>query len=294
MNFTVKRRIGLGAGLLLVGAAVGAAVQRASAEGVPVTTPLFYSGTLVDNGAPVNGPRALTIYLWSSPTDTTSASNKCSTVLTAVMISNGKFRVPLDASCTAAVHGFPELWVEVLVGATSLGRKKLGATPYALQAGRASEAVGNLRKELDALKAQSVPAGAISMFAGACPAGWSEVTALRGRVPRGEPAGNAASLDNGGSDDAVVAAHTHAVAGRTGHVDTIESFRNVQIGGGPAVGRNHFAAWTGGPFMQVDDVANYPAAGHTHSFNVTSASAGESAAGKNMQAFREVIFCVKS
>jgi hypothetical protein len=42
-----------------------------------------------------------------------------------------------------------------------------------------------------------VPPGAIVMFAQACPAGWSELTEMRGMTPVGEPSGNSASLDIG-------------------------------------------------------------------------------------------------
>lgn len=58
-------------------------------------------------------------------------------------------------------------------------------------------------------------AGMIAAFASACPTGWSEYTAGRGRFLRGEPTGNAASLDQGGSDDEVLIAHTHGVTGTT-------------------------------------------------------------------------------
>jgi hypothetical protein len=42
---------------------------------------------------------------------------------------------------------------------------------------------------------EGVPPGAIILFSKACPAGWDELTTMRGRSPIGEAAGNHGSLD---------------------------------------------------------------------------------------------------
>lgn len=109
---------------------------------------------------------------------------------------------------------------------------------------------------------QLVPSGMIAMFAGACPTDWSPYAAMNGRVPRGEPTGNPASLDVGGSDDAIVASHQH---GSTG------------LSINPAGGHGHAAtsavANAGAHAHQVSgNTAN--AGRHRHNVSGNTASAG--------------------
>jgi hypothetical protein len=51
-------------------------------------------------------------------------------------------------SCAAAVHTYPDLWAELFVNADSVGRSKLGAVPYAIEADAASQAAGALATRL--------------------------------------------------------------------------------------------------------------------------------------------------
>jgi hypothetical protein len=82
-----------------------------------------------------------------------------------------------------------------------------------------------------------VPAGTIAFFTGACPSGWSEYTALRGRVLAGTPSGGTDTgtvgtpLANLGSrTTSEVAAHTHSVdppstasgANSAGHTHSVD------------------------------------------------------------------------
>jgi hypothetical protein len=122
-----------------VSAAVLLNLRSASADGVPATTPLFYSGRVAENGIPVEGVRPIVVDLWDDPTSTDVARRKCESVTTAATITNGLFRVALDPSCTTAVNANRDLYAEVTVGTTSLGRRKIGAVPYALQAGHAAD-----------------------------------------------------------------------------------------------------------------------------------------------------------
>ena len=135
---------------LAVAALVGAYhLGRARADGVPTVTPLFYGGMLEDNGRPVEGRRDLTIRLWDAATGGATA---CTTAVVNVEFAAGRFRVPLDASCAGAVRSNPNLWAEVQIGGTTFPRSKLGAVPYALEAGRASGAAGALETRLAALE----------------------------------------------------------------------------------------------------------------------------------------------
>ncbi len=47
----------------------------------------------------------------------------------------------------------PDLWIEVQVEGSLLGRSKLGAVPYALEAGRASDAAGALDSRISTIEA---------------------------------------------------------------------------------------------------------------------------------------------
>jgi hypothetical protein len=67
--------------------------------------------------------------------DVCSANNALNPSLVA-----GRFQVKLPVSCTEAVKGSPDIWVEVEVDGGPLGRTKLGAVPYALEAVHASQA----------------------------------------------------------------------------------------------------------------------------------------------------------
>jgi hypothetical protein len=126
---------------LVVSGAIGYRIARAG--GVPTTTPLFYSGTLEESGQPADGARDITLRLWSDPNSTDGAFLMCTTIANQTQVAGGKFRIPLDATCTQPFHDNVDLWLEVLVANTSVGRRKIGVVPYALEAGRAAGASGN-------------------------------------------------------------------------------------------------------------------------------------------------------
>ena len=136
------------AGLLVV----GWEIRRALAEGVPSTDPLFVGGMLTDGGSPVEGPRDLTVRLYATAA---GGSAVCTTSAAGTSVSGGRFRIPLDATCATAVHADPDLWMEVQVGTTTFpGRSKVGAVPYALECGTASQAAGALAAELADLRSR--------------------------------------------------------------------------------------------------------------------------------------------
>jgi hypothetical protein len=292
----MKRRVvgGVGLGALLVAVGVGALIQlrarQATADGVPSATPLTYSGILEDNGSLVDETRTIQIVLWNDAESTADANRLCSTTAD-TPVQGGRFRVTLAGACAGAVADEADVWVQVLVDAVSLGRSKLGAVPYALEAARASAATGDLATQV-------VPTGMIAMFAGACPTGWTEQTAMRGRFPRGEPAGSAGSLDQGGSDDAVVVSHSHSVSGSTSttgnHTHTQSVTANEGSCPGSGIARADWNFDTAGNLCTYPQAQTWSADGnHSHTVTGTAAPAGESATGKNRPAFQEVIFCRK-
>lgn len=307
---------------------------RVFAENVPAQTPLFYAGTLEENGKLVDGMRTVTLSAWDKESD---GKLICQSVTENLTVSAGHFRMALSDACVGelrAANKPADVWIALSfkdAGGTPHdipGRSKVGAVPFALKSGSAESASGPLL-------AQVVPPGMIAMFAGACPAGWAEYQALRGRVPRGEPMGNAGALDIGGNDDAVVVSHTHAASagggdhkhsGSTGsesakhaHTGTTDSnfawdSCNIFDSGGtasafePAVFTSHYI---GGSCAYRDKTAHvhsittapnsadhshaFEASGgaHTHAFTTADATGAVAKTGQNMQAFREVIFCIK-
>lgn len=130
-------------------AGVAYRVGRARADGVPTVSPLYYGGMLDDGGTPVSGTRNLTVRVWDAATGGTAV---CTTAAPGTTFSAGRFRVALDAACAGAVRANPNLWAEVQVDTTTFPRTKLGAVPYALEAGRAAGASGPLETRIAALE----------------------------------------------------------------------------------------------------------------------------------------------
>ncbi|MBK6534929.1 MAG: hypothetical protein IPF99_36930 [Deltaproteobacteria bacterium] len=141
-------------GLCALVGVVAYRVGRARADGVPTASPLYYGGVLDDGGRPVEGMRNVTIRLWDMASGGTAA---CTTVAPNTAFSGGRFRIELDAACTGAVRSNPNLWAEVLVDSTTFARTKLGAVPYALEAGRAAGASGPLEARIAAVEALAQP-----------------------------------------------------------------------------------------------------------------------------------------
>lgn len=157
-----------GAMILLTGAVLGIGYNQrgARADGVPTMNPMTYSGTLEEAGAPVNGARNLRLTVWDDATSAESSRIRCITSAPAAPVTGGRFQVTLDNACTAAVRATPDLWIEVEVNGSSLGRTKISAVPFAVEAGRAAELTSAASNLL-------VPPGTVVGFAGdTAPAGW--------------------------------------------------------------------------------------------------------------------------
>src|SRR5690349_16552515 len=90
-----------------------------------------------------------------SPARRSQESKKCETAPTGKMaVVDGRFRIGLDDACVDAVHADSDLWIEVVVEGEPLGRVKLGAVPYAVEAARAAAATGPLQQQIGALQQQ--------------------------------------------------------------------------------------------------------------------------------------------
>jgi hypothetical protein len=135
-----RRLVVAGAACAAVLAVVSAyIVGRARAAGVPTMQPLTYSGILTDAaGTPLTGMQNIQLTLFDAAT---AGNQVCSAGPSGVTLaSGGAFQVVLPAACTSAIHANPDLWIEVFVGGNSLGRTKIGAVPYAVEADHAVNA----------------------------------------------------------------------------------------------------------------------------------------------------------
>jgi hypothetical protein len=132
-----SKRIAVGLSLAATFAA-GYWLNRARAAGIPATAPLTYSGTLTaGDGMALTGQRTIQVALH---TQASGGSAACSSAAATVTLAAGTFQVSLGDACTAIVHANRDLWIDVLVDGTSLGRAKLGAVPYAVEADIATTA----------------------------------------------------------------------------------------------------------------------------------------------------------
>ena len=195
-------------------------------------------------------------------------------------------------------------------------RTHVGAVPYALEAASAVSASGTLAQQV-------VPSGMIAMFAGSCPAGWSEYMPLRGRFPRGEPTGDVTSLGMGGTDDAVVPAHTHTITGTTSGGDHAHTMSLTTSGVGDHSHAQYVTAnpgsCPGSSIVRTDYTGDVPGGGacpydqgwasgaagahshtvsgssdvasHAHTLTGTASATGVSATGMNIPSYAELLFC---
>ena len=141
---------------------------RARADGIPGMLPITYAGQLEEGGAAVNGSRNLRLTIWDDASSTESSRTRCITTASGATVTSGRFQVVLDNACTAVVRATPDLWLEIEVNGSSLGRTKLSAVPFAIEANRAS---GLTPAAANAL----IPTGTIVAFGGntdRVPAGW--------------------------------------------------------------------------------------------------------------------------
>jgi hypothetical protein len=116
----------------------GLGLKYVRAHGIPDMNPMYYSGTLTENGQIVSGQRDFTVNLWAD--GTTPGTPLCQTLSSATPVENGRFRIALASACVAAINQNNNAWIEVLDGTTSLGRTKIGAVPYAVEANHATSA----------------------------------------------------------------------------------------------------------------------------------------------------------
>ncbi len=112
---------------------------RAVASGAPSVGALNYSGVLEDaDGNPLAGTHNILLQFWGD--DTTTEKLLCTLNSEGLALSAGRFSLALPDTCAPSFQTSPDVWVEVSVDGASLGRVKVGAVPYALEATHATAA----------------------------------------------------------------------------------------------------------------------------------------------------------
>lgn len=226
MSLKKKRTIVVGVAALVPMVVLAYVLGRANAAGLPTMPPLMtYSGTLTDpNGAPLTGSKNVQLQVWSQASG--GATPACQTTSAPQTLVGGVFQVALPDTCTPAVRASGDLWIEVLVDGATLGRTKIGAVPFAIEAGSASAAAGALDTRLAslmppkavvyaALTAAEVTAAFDASGLGKAPgayAGWAICNGANGTPNLANKfvrTSVTASGAVGGSD--TVAAHSHAI-----------------------------------------------------------------------------------
>jgi len=126
--------------LACVGCGVGGfLLANASAVGPP-TTPneaLFYAGFITDDtNVPLDGDQTIELKVLIDSVGS-PGGELCTTGPVTVPVDQGRFRMAVPDTCKAAFEAEPNTWVRLVVNGTELGATRVGAVPYALEAGRA-------------------------------------------------------------------------------------------------------------------------------------------------------------
>jgi len=106
------------------------------ADGAPTTQPLFYSGTLEDDGVLAEGNYAIRLTLHDA---VTAGAVVCMSETAAVPVVAGRFRMDVS-DCADELQTEPDAWAAVqFTGSDGTphaipGRTKVGAVPYAMEA----------------------------------------------------------------------------------------------------------------------------------------------------------------
>lgn len=131
-----KRAAAVG-GVMLAASAATLLAVRARAAGIPAANALTYTAYLeTPDGTPMTTATQVAVAVWDAQMDGTKV---CGADAQKVLPVAGRFQLPLP-DCQAAVAASPDLWLEATVDGKSLGRTKLGAVPYAVEANHAASA----------------------------------------------------------------------------------------------------------------------------------------------------------
>jgi hypothetical protein len=285
MNSTLKR-CGIYASLVTVTALATLLAVRARAAGIPDADVLTYTGYLEDaDGRPLTDELSgISLEVW----DAAEAGKRlCDTSVENVTPQAGRFQLVLPAECVDAVKATPNVWIDVKVEGASLGRTKLGAVPYAVEAGHATSA-DEAQAAGGALAQQIVPAGAVLAFnLPTCPAGWSRFDPAGGRAIVGVNASGANGLSQRKLNDTMGEEnHTMTVSEMPPHTHSILIY---DAGSGPNEGTwnltwDVFGSQNAKPPLRGSGIQNFMA----------NQPAGGGTPFTNMQPSIALLYCLKN
>jgi hypothetical protein len=305
-----------------------AALVLAGGGGVAgaVPTSFSFTGRLADGGVPVDGNVTLDLALY----DVASGGSSLWSESHAAVADNGLVSVAMGGQAALDPGDFAggDLWLAVSVDGQALTpRLQIRSVPYAMRAEVCDSAdtlgtlepadvqevldsscsVGSAIRDISPTGTVTcepvvgVPGGAIAFFAGSCPGGWTEYTALQGRMPMGMPAGTTVGTTVGTALTSsattrtidTVAAHTHTVTpsaasisvatsgshNHTASSDTTGSAHTHELwvepfGGYGTYGVSGVVNSTGGEY--AGGIANSTGSGHTHGVTVNTTNSSHS------------------
>jgi microcystin-dependent protein len=291
-----SQRIALVAGVSLVGVLF---VVRAWAGGVPTEHALVYAGKLEQvDGTPVTGEHAIQVSFWKQADPPSGEMPLCQYPSELMEVTNGRFSVSLPKTCESAVKSSSDVWVEVALDGVPFAPSKLGAVPYALEAGHALTA----DRASAELQQQIVPSGAVMPFnLSSCPAGWSPLADAAGRVIVGASNPDALGTTFGSDEVSLqldqVPPHAHEIAD-PGHAHSPESSIGLVIY--ECTNRTDMGYASGGQFSSHERCANNRSGlgvrGATAPSQTGISATQQSGGGKafdNRQASLALLYCQK-
>src|SRR5262249_33217354 len=133
LRIRIPNRVVLVVAVGVAGVGLGFGVARAAIPD-PATS-LVYTGVLEDNGALVEGQRAIAVELHKTATGTGAGDLLCRVAPGNVGVVHGRFSIPLaDSTCSNGVQANADVFVEVRVDDVAVGaRTQIGAVPYAVE-----------------------------------------------------------------------------------------------------------------------------------------------------------------
>jgi hypothetical protein len=207
-----------------------------------VPNQITYQGTIKEQGVPVTGTRTMVFRF----TDKTGGTQYGPSISSDVVVNQGLFAIDLSPTGVDWQNVTPYIVLAVAPqGQTPTPSQQfppqaIAATAYSLMSGTVVDGSITLSKLDSGVSNYLIPAGMVALFTTpTCPAGWSEVTALRGRTAFGYDSDNPGLFtlgQQGGSlththtfttlNDGIQGSHSHSGAtGRTsGPGGTANSF----------------------------------------------------------------------
>lgn len=242
-------------------ATVFLAAHIAGAAAVPGQ--ITYQGTLRDNGVPVTGPKTMIFRI----TDQAGTAVYWSSGQTMVNVDRGYFATALSPTGVNWQNITP--YIEVSVdGVLLMPREPLTSTLYSFMSQSVVDGAITLSKLDSSAQSWLVPTGAIMLFAGPCPAGWSRFSSLDGLFPLG----SSSYGQTGGS-----ASHTHSISSDGNH----NHGGRTQI----STPNNRSGSGSGSPTTAAHDHILNSDGSHSHGGATGSASA--------LPPYLSVVFCQK-